>query len=172
MVTWQRQRLRWETTQTVTEMLKTTLREFWDVKKKSMSEAESRTHQLRRYDTHVHLLIVIFSHNSFCVVVWTSVHSWNMSLQSNRCNCEFVHFLRIFTSTSLNIETRGKIDRTRNGYWKGNNYQCRMKFIGAASQEEEKTWRLQHVEVIQTWFHIQVHFKVPNLERSQNWFCL
>ena len=126
---------------------------------KMMSEAESRTRQLHKYDVHVHLLIVIFSHDSFCVVVWTSVHSWNMSLQSNRCNYEFVHFLKIFTSTSLNIETRGKIDETPNGYWKGNKYQCRMKFIGAASQEEENTWRLQHVEVIQTWFHIQMHFK-------------
>ena len=158
-MTWQRQRLRWETTQTVTETLKTTLQEFWDVKKKVCQKQNLDPASCTNMIFMFIFWLRFFSHNSFCVVVSPSVHSWNMSLQSNRCNYEFVHFLKIFTSTSLNIETRGKIDETPNGYWKGNKYQCRMKFIGAASQEEEKTWRLQHVEVIQTWFHIQMHFK-------------
>ena len=82
--TWRTQRLRWEATQTETEMLKTMLQKFWDVNIKEYDRSRIRTYQVQTCYVYFLPLIVIFCHSSFCAVS-SSAHSLNMSLQSDPC---------------------------------------------------------------------------------------
>ena len=113
--TWQTQRLRWETTQPVTETLKTMLQRLWDVNINEYVRSRIRTHPVFRYDIHFLSLIVVLNHtvqpqHKFCVA--SSWFAYIHVFTHGTCQCSQIHLSTLqlwiyymYTSTHFDVAT-------------------------------------------------------------------